>query len=170
MGRTSNPPSATKRTLHLAVAPNLTVATFAVADPSTYVAITPCRIVDTRQAGGSLANREIRDVQVLGAGSGFAAQGGKANGCDLPTDAVAVEASVTAVDPADSGFFRAWPSDESMPNATFMNFDRGMDITNTGSLTIDADDETDHLRIRNFGGRSHYVIDIQGYFVPPLVD
>ena len=74
---------------------------------------------------------------------------------------------MTAVDPADSGFFRAWPNGESMPNATFMNFDRGMDITNTGAITINPEGTGDrHLRIRNFGGSSHYVVDIQGYFVP----
>ena len=92
------------------------------------------------------------------------AQGGKAGGCDIPYGTVAIEASVTSVDPADSGFFRAWPAGESMPNATFMNFDEGMDITNTGSLTIEPG-EPQHLRIRNFGGTSHYVVDLQGYFV-----
>src|SRR5690606_19190880 len=54
----------------------------------------------------------------------------------------------------------------------FMNFDTGMDITNTGSITIASTDEDppnnlngprDQLRIRNFGGPAHYVIDIQGY-------
>ena len=60
-----------------------------------------------------------------------------------------------------------------MPNATFMNFDRGMDITNTGAITIDGGDpqmsgnaeaSRDEVRLRNFGGNSHYVIDIQGYY------
>ncbi|MCA9134980.1 MAG: cadherin-like domain-containing protein, partial [Planctomycetales bacterium] len=101
-----------------------------------YVPITPCRIVDTRIVGGPLGNREIRDYAVSGSGNAFAQQGGQADGCGIPEGALAVEASVTAVSPADSGFFRAWPSGTSMPNATFMNFDRGMDITNTGSITI----------------------------------
>ncbi|MCB0972207.1 MAG: hypothetical protein KDA97_11935, partial [Acidimicrobiales bacterium] len=72
---------------------------------------------DTRQAGGSLGDREIRDVVVTVDGL-IGAQGGKAGGCDIPGGIAAVEASVTAVDPLDSGFFRAWPSNESMPNAT----------------------------------------------------
>ena len=139
--------------------------TSATSDEALYVAITPCRIVDTRQAGGALVDREIRDVEVVGDGPGFAAQGGLPDGCGIPTDTVAVEASIAAVDPTDSGFFRAWPFGQSMPNATFMNFDRGMDITNTGSITIDPDDDQ-YLRIRDFGGTSHYVIDIQGYWLP----
>ena len=137
----------------------------APSEASEYQAITPCRILDTRQAKGPLADREIRTVTVIGDGPQFAAQGGLAGGCAIPATAVAVEASVTAVDPLDSGFFRAYPANQSMPNATFMNFDRGMDITNTGAITIDPNDETDHLKIRNFGGTSHYVIDIQGFYL-----
>ncbi|MCA9134941.1 MAG: S8 family serine peptidase, partial [Planctomycetales bacterium] len=132
---------------------------------SLYVPITPCRIVDTRIVGGAFADREIRDYHVRGA-SGFEGQGGKAGGCGVPADATAVEASVTAVDPVGSGFFRAWPGDESMPNATFMNFARNEDITNTGSITL-ADSGSDDLTVRNFGSASQYVIDIQGYYVLP---
>ncbi|MCB0971216.1 MAG: hypothetical protein KDA97_06815 [Acidimicrobiales bacterium] len=134
-----------------------------------YVPLTPCRVVDTRQpgAGGALGNREIRDYQVAGSGGGFASQGGNAGGCGIPDGAVGVEASITAVDPADSGFFRAWPSGESMPNATFMNFARGEDITNTGSVTLATTEGDDHLRVRNFGGSAQYVIDVQGYYVIP---
>jgi alpha-tubulin suppressor-like RCC1 family protein len=132
-----------------------------------YVPITPCRIVDTRIAGGPFADRQIRDYEVAGSGSAFAAQGGKANGCGVPEEAEAVEASVTAVSPDDSGFFRAWPTGESMPNATFMNFDRGMDITNTGSIAIGLAGKGPQLRARNFGGRAHYVIDLQGYYLVP---
>ncbi|MEZ5139632.1 MAG: hypothetical protein R2711_12960 [Acidimicrobiales bacterium] len=134
-----------------------------------YVPLTPCRVVDTRQpgAGGQFADREIRDYQVAGTGGGFAAQGGNAGGCGIPDGAVGVEASITAVDPADSGFFRAWPSGQSMPNATFMNFARGEDITNTGSVTLATTEGNDHLRVRNFGGSAQYVIDVQGYYVIP---
>ncbi|MCB0972242.1 MAG: fibronectin type III domain-containing protein, partial [Acidimicrobiales bacterium] len=86
---------------------------------TSYHPITPCRILDTRIAEGPLANREIRDVQVTDDGYDIADQGGNPDGCPIPEDADAVEASVTAVSPSDSGFFRAWPTDESMPNATF---------------------------------------------------
>ena len=139
--------------------------TSAVPVLASYYATTPCRIVDTRVAGGSLGDREIRDIAVVGAGPDFAAQGGLAGGCGIPDGALGVEASITAVDPADSGFFRAWPSGQSMPNATFMNFAQGEDLTNTGSLTI-ATAGPDDLRARNFGGASQYVIDLQGYYLP----
>ncbi|MCB0972208.1 MAG: hypothetical protein KDA97_11940, partial [Acidimicrobiales bacterium] len=141
-----------------------------------YVPMSPCRIVDTRQAGGALGDREIRDFFVSG-DLAFEDQGGRAGGCDIPIGVSAIEASVTAVDPDDSGFFRAWPPAEAMPNATFMNFDEGMDITNTGSIALNptyleepgANDVGGlyQLRVRNFGGSSHYVIDVQGYWIDP---
>ncbi|MCB0962790.1 MAG: hypothetical protein KDA98_05700, partial [Acidimicrobiales bacterium] len=144
-----------------------------VATPTSgYVPITPCRVLDTRIAGGKLDDREIREVLITVDGL-IGAQGGKPDGCNIPGGIAAVEASITAVDPDDSGFFRAWPATESMPNATFLNFDRGMDITNTGSVTIDAvlsgaalsgGGPASELKIRDFGGASHYVIDIQGYY------
>ncbi|MCB0971199.1 MAG: tandem-95 repeat protein, partial [Acidimicrobiales bacterium] len=85
-----------------------TTVTFTVVG-AVYVPITPCRVVDTRVSGGALGDREIRDYAVSGSGGAFAGQGGQANGCGIPEGALAVEASVTAVSPADSGFFRAWP-------------------------------------------------------------
>lgn len=73
---------------------------------------------------------------------------------------------MTAVDPEGGGFFRAYPADQSMPNATFLNFTRGENITNTGALAMAAAGSTD-LKARNFGGSTQYVIDIQGYYISP---
>jgi hypothetical protein len=140
----------------------------AVLDGAVYVPITPCRVVDTRLAGGPLTNREIREYQIGGTGPIFAAQGGRTGGCNIPTNASAAEASVTAVSPTTSGFFRAYPADQPMPNATFLNYARNQDITNTGSITMASTGTTD-IKARNFGGTSHYVIDIQGYYIDPAV-
>ncbi|MCB0964174.1 MAG: hypothetical protein KDA98_12900, partial [Acidimicrobiales bacterium] len=133
-----------------------------------YVPITPCRIVDTRIAGGAIADRQIRPYDVRGV-SGFTDQGGNSGGCGVPFGASATETSVTAVDPVGSGFFRAWPGDEPMPNATFMNFSRLQDITNTGSIPL-AHGGPDDLKVRNFGSASQYVLDLQGYWQPlPII-
>ena len=51
-----------------------------------------------------------------------------------------------------------------MPNATFMNMAPGEDITNTGAIAL-AQSGNQQLKIRNFGGPTHYVIDIQGYYL-----
>jgi hypothetical protein len=134
-------------------------------DGTMFVPLTPCRVVDTRVTGGAFADREIRAYEVAGSGSAFAAQGGKAGGCGIPAEATAVEASVSAVSPSGPGFFRAYPADQPMPTATFLNFAASQDITNTGAIALATTGTTD-LKARNFGGTSQYVIDVQGYYAP----
>ncbi len=133
--------------------------------PSVYVPVTPCRVVDTRSGGGGIFRPGEEDAfQVSGTGAAFALQGGKAGGCGVdPMTAVAVEVSITAVTPAGSGYLRAWPTDEGMPNATFLNYSNGQSITNTGTVTLSIVYAND-LRLRNFGGTTHLVVDVQGYY------
>ena len=127
-----------------------------------YVAVVPCRVVDTRVAGGALASGVERDFAVTGSGS-LASQGGAVGGCGVPVGAVAVEASVTAVAPSGVGYARLWPAGSSMPNATFLNFGRGQAVTNTGALSL-AGSGAKQLSLRSFGGPSGYMIDILGYY------
>ena len=131
---------------------------------SVFVATIPCRVVDTRGGGGALAANAQRAFQISGSGAGFAAQGGKADGCAIPSSAVAVEASITSVVPSGNGFFRAWGSGGPAATATFLNFTKNQAITNTGAIGLGSG--TQDLTVKNFGSTSHYVIDIQGYFVP----
>jgi hypothetical protein len=131
-----------------------------------YLPIVPCRIVDTRVAGGRVGANATRAFTVTGTGSAFAAQGGKAGGCGIPTTAVAVEAAITAVSPTAAGFLRAWPAGSPAPTATFLNFAKGTSTTNAGSLAI-ATTGTQHLQVRNASaGANHFVIDVQGYYDP----
>ncbi|CAN5660718.1 hypothetical protein BH10ACT1_BH10ACT1_25650 [soil metagenome] len=142
-------------------------------DPgSVYEAITPCRVVDTRAPSSSaLGPNAQRGFQVGGTGSQFAAQGGKAGGCAIPEGATAVEASVTAVGPTATGFFRAWPTGVSAPNATFLNYSQGRSSTNTGSIALQvAGTENKDLTVENFSATADYVIDVQGYFIDSDVD
>lgn len=136
---------------------------------ATFVPISPCRIVDTRLAGGKLTPAEgSRVYDVAGTGATFAAQGGKANGCGIPTGATAIETTITAVE-AQSGFLRVWPANTAAPNATFMNYDDAFNVSNTGAVGINGCTgicliNTD-LRVRAFGNATHVVIDVNGYYI-----
>ena len=103
---------------------------------------------------------------MAGGGTQFANQGGKAGGCFIPDGATAVEASVTAVSPSTNGFFRAWPAGQGTPNATFLNYSKGKNITNTGAIALAPTGLLD-LAVQNYAATTHYVIDVQGYFVAP---
>ncbi|MEO6988176.1 MAG: hypothetical protein ABI239_05955, partial [Aquihabitans sp.] len=117
---------------------------------SSFVAQTPCRVLDTRTARGAFAANETRRVPLAGA-------------CDVPVGVSAVEASVSAVTPSANGFFRAWPAGAAAPQATFLNFAKGQGTTNTGSITLAANGE---ILAGSYSNGSHFVIDIGGYFMP----
>lgn len=131
-----------------------------------YVAMTPCRIVDTRVAGGAFTDQVTRSYAVRGGGTAFAAQGGKSGGCAIPSTATAIEASVTAVGPTSAGYARAWPTGATPPTATFLNFEAGRSLTNTGTFSLAATSNAKPLTLRNYGTKTQYVIDVQGYFLP----
>lgn len=136
-----------------------------------FVPIVPCRIVDTRAAGGHLAVGSVRIFKVTGTGNSFAAQGGKANGCGIPGSATAVEATVTAVN-SGSGFLRAWPANQSAPNATFLNYTDMLNVSNTGTLAINGCTAiclpNRDLALRAYGSSTDVVVDVNGYYETPM--
>ncbi len=136
-----------------------------VARGNVYKPVTPCRVVDTRAKGGRFTGATQRDYLVTGSGAAFAGQGGRSGGCGIPSNATAVEASVSAVAPTGGGFTRAWPAGQRAPSATFLNYTSGQAITNTGAISI-ADGGATQLTLRNYGGSTHYVVDVAGYYAP----
>lgn len=130
-----------------------------------FVSVTPCRIVDTRAAVGDLSSGETRDPYVSGT-TGFAPQGGTTGGCGVPTGANAVSATVTAVNPSAAGYVRAWPTGGSEPNATILNYARNS-IGTGGTLPIKSG-AGPSLTVNNYGGPTHLVIDVTGYYLPQM--
>ena len=137
---------------------------FEASTGTSYVPLaTPCRVVDTRNAGGTLAGGTSRAFQVAGSGSNFAAQGGTAGGCSVPDGVFGVEVSLTVASPVGTGFVRVAPNDGTVPNATFINYNDATGITNTGTVTPSNTQDLDVL-VQNFGGTIHVIVDVQGYF------
>ena len=125
---------------------------------------TPCRVVDTRVAGGIIGAGWLRAFQVAGFGVNFAGQGGTSDGCGIPPGVTAAEVSVTAVVPAGIGYVRIAPNNGTAPNATFLTYSSGIGITNTGTVTMSAAGDSRDVMVRNFVGGTQLVIDVQGYF------
>ncbi len=138
---------------------------FAPSGGASYVPLaSPCRVVDTRGGGGVLARSGSRAFQVAGTGSVFASQGGTSGGCGVPDGVPGVEATVSVVAPTGAnGFVRVAPNNGSVPTATFLNYTTRTGITNTGSITL-SNTEVRDVSVRNFGGTTHVVIDVQGYY------
>jgi hypothetical protein len=89
-----------------------------------YRSVTPCRLIDTRSGGGSLAAGSPRDFRVTG--TDFTAQGGNPAGCAVPIGgATAAVINFVAVNPVGAGDLRAWAYSQppvTPPNASIVNY------------------------------------------------
>jgi hypothetical protein len=135
---------------------------------SEFVAIDPCRVVDTRAAAaGPMRNRIVRAFEVAGT-AGFPTQGGKTGGCGIPAGASAVTASITATAVQSTGFLRVWAEDAPEPSATVLNYARlggGMSV----GATVPIGQGTDTgILAKAYGGTTHLVVDVFGYFREPI--
>lgn len=135
------------------------------AAPSNHVSVAPCRLADTRRSEAISAGQE-RGFWIAGYAPDYAfeTQGGTADGCRIPSTAVAVEVSITAITPTRIGYARVRAEGARPPTTTFLNLTPGTSLTNTGTLPLGTDGR---LRIGSYGTPAHYVIDVQGYYRRP---
>lgn len=134
---------------------------------SIFVPITPCRIMDTRVAGGKFADGQTR-TYVVGGTTGFPAQGGNSGGCGIPLAATAIAANIQANSPSGNGYVRAWPASVATePNATVMSYPNGIGITGASILSITPGIAAS-LKVRNHSGTAHLLIDATGYYEPQM--
>jgi len=133
----------------------------AIAEDLTYTAVSPCRIVDTRLAGGSIPLGGIRSYNVWG---DVASQGGNPAGCPSPSgEPSAVYINVTAV-PLGNGNILAYPFGSVAPTASLVNyrFD-AQNIANSGTVKTCVGCPKD-INIKSNFGTAHVVIDVLGYY------
>ena len=134
-----------------------------------FTAVTPCRIVDTRVAGGAIAANSSRAFLGLAVNSGanFTSQGGSATNCNVAAvGASAIVINVTAVTPAGAGFATVYKSGESRPLAASVNYTAGAIVNNSVVVGVPNPLAITDFIIYTFA-QSDYVVDIVGYFSPP---
>jgi hypothetical protein len=127
-----------------------------------FTAITPCRIVDTRSAGGALQTGVTRSFHVAGT-VGFPGQGGNNGGCGIPSAATAVAATVVAVNEAGPGFLVTWPTGGVQPFASFMNYANSNLVSSGVTMTINGS-----VNIVAGVSNTDMVLDVSGYYIKPL--
>lgn len=136
---------------------------FIVTQPSTtratgarFVAMQPCRVMDTRLGSGKngpfgiphLLGQSTRDIPV------------PAGSCNVPASARAYSVNVTVVPPAPLGFVTLWPTGQPRPTVSTVNSFEGRVVANAaivpagvgGGISAFASNDTD------------IVLDINGYF------
>lgn len=120
-------------------------------DASLFTALTPVRVLDTRQTGAGL-------------GPGGVLQLGLAGTDGITSDATAVVTNVTAVDTTSASYLTVYPGG-SPPTASDLNWTAGQVVPN---LTVATLSGSGSISIYNHAGKTDVVVDAFGYFtVPP---
>lgn len=128
--------------------------------PLVFVAITPCRMVDTRSWAGmpapfgppALASYATRNFPLLSHPN-----------CVLPPQARAYSLNLLAIPLQPLSFLSAWPGGYPFPGTSFLNSPDGKLVNNAviiaagvnGSINVVAGDPTD------------LIIDVNGYYIDP---
>jgi uncharacterized repeat protein (TIGR01451 family)/uncharacterized repeat protein (TIGR02543 family) len=130
--------------------------------PLSFYTITPCRLVDTRNANGPSGGPGL----VGGATRAFPVQGH----CGVPTGAKAVALAVTAIQPSGAGYFALFPSDVARPLVSTVHYSGG-EFARASNVTVRLADYATHpeadLALYAYvhpAGSAHVVLDVTGYF------
>ncbi|HUK43576.1 MAG TPA: YncE family protein [Candidatus Bathyarchaeia archaeon] len=114
---------------------------------SLYPAV-PCRVVDTRQGGGSGFNGQIT-------------VGVEASPCALPSNAQAYVFNATVVPPGHLLYLTLWPHGETQPVVSTLNANDGF-ITSNLAIVPTNDGSIDAFA----SSQTQLILDISGYFAP----
>jgi len=138
------------------------------ADDLVYTPVVPCRIVDTRSAGGRLAAGETRNYHAYLTSGTFASQGGAASNCGIIPNPGAVALNISIISGGGVGFVTAWPYNTNRPLAATLNFFAAGEIAANGALVpICQPGCASDFSIYTSGGLD-LIIDIVGYFAAPF--
>jgi hypothetical protein len=137
-----------------------------------FVAVTPCRIADTRglgfsgQAGPPVLNTGTRTFQVTGTVTGVPTQ------CGIPSGADAVSFQFTIVSPNSNGNLIAWPAGGAVPTISVLNWDASDTALGNGTIVPVSATGALSVRINAAVGSAtgHLVIDVNGYFTDTYPD
>ena len=131
-----------------------------------FVAITPCRVADTRLGGGKLVHEVARNFYVAGT-FGFAPQGGKAGGCGVPVGAAAVATNVTITNVAGPGNIGGYATGTTEPLSNFLSLNKGLATTANPVLPL-ASSSGPQLTLEAHASNTDVVIDVTGYYTEQL--
>ena len=146
-------------------APASASVTHYASDGSTYHAVQPYRLVDTRPNSGQIGAGDTltagRTITFKVAPSGIAPN-------DVPWGATAVVVNITAVNPTSVGYLTAFAAGQTVPFISTVNFIAGQTVANQATVALGdtGDGNYGNMTIYNFTGSTDVVVDVQGYYAP----
>ena len=143
-------------TLVLAFGLTMTALSAAAQEALRFTAVTPCRVVDTRNPNGTLGGPPIQG----GTSRSFPLPEGS---CGLPLGATAYSLNVTVVPSGHLGYLTIWPTGQQQPQISTMNSPDGRTKANAAivlsgsggaAVSVFASDTT------------NVILDVNGYYTP----
>ncbi len=128
-----------------------------------FVALPPCRMVDTRTGGGKtgafgppmLASAQSRTIPV------------PTSGCGVPASALAYAINVTVVPIGALGYLTVWPAGQPQPFVSTLNAFQGEVVANAAIVPAGVGGAVDVYA----SNPTHLIVDINGYFTDqPVAD
>lgn len=115
-----------------------------------YVALSPSRILDTRQSGGTIPTNTSRDIQVTGLGG-------------VPTgDVVAVVVDLTVINNTTDGWGLLWQTGTTRPfPASSINYVPGRAVTNAATSKVSAAGKVSYYTAVS---PTDLIVDVVGYY------
>jgi len=159
------------------VSASLASAQAPLPDALGYFAVAPCRLVDTRLVGASpgtpMTGGETRTFRMRDVTLSY--QGGAADGCGIPSEALAAMVNIVAVTPSGPGHFKVWAHPLVKPTASTLNYGAvaGLNALANGIAIPICDTGTDpclaDFVVFNHASVAHLVVDVVGYFGPAAI-
>lgn len=118
--------------------------------------LTPCRLVDTRNANGprggpALSANQQRTFTATGA-------------CGIPSAAKALSVNVTIVNPAGSGQLAFYPGNAFPLGTSNINFRSGQIRANNATLMLSTNGTGTFGAENGSSGTTHLIVDVNGYY------
>ena len=131
------------------------------AGSSSYVPITPCRLLDTRPAPDNVGSRSTP----LGPLTTLTATAWGENGrCTIPAGATGLSMNIAVVNATAASFLTVFPADRARPLAANLNWEGGQAPTpNAVTAALSSSGE---LSFYNLAGEVDLVVDVAGYYEP----
>jgi len=133
-----------------------TAAASSLTTSSDYYALTPTRLLDSRNGtglSGAFGSHEPRSFAVAGVGG-------------VPGNATAVTGNLTVTDQTNPGYLYLGPNPTSEPTSSSLNFPRGDDRANGVTVALDGGGGLSVTYVASTGSATADVIfDVTGYFV-----
>lgn len=119
-----------------------------------FYALTPCRVVDTRNA-----NSVNGGPQLFSGQRNFTVRGV----CGVPSTAKAVSLNVAITGASSNGYLTLWPSNLSRPTTATINFTTSDPALSNGAI-VGLSTNAQDLAVYNAASSVHLILDVTGYF------